>query len=464
MKWNKGLALGALLSVALPVFAAEQNVEQPQDYGWGSELTVANAAPWYRVELPLNVYQQTAWPDLRDVRVFNHQGEAVPFSLVAQTATQPAPEPINMRLFKLDTVAGPADQQASRKRDTVFLRSKNGTEIRLEGEDPEESGQSYLLMLPENEGQSHTLSQLRLAWEKPAGNWQGKVSVFVSSDLRYWRPLTREVPLMDLAGGDDRLKVDQFDLDLTIPADEKRYLLMVFDTKTPQITLTGVTAISEAPELANRTVSLVAKGEKTSSTEAILQWEQPQPLASLTIELQEEGVLPANISWRTAADGEWQPLTKQVIYRLKGSTSGSLVMPTLPVQGIRISALNAHIPDTLPEVTGQRDSQTLVFNAQGKGPFMLAWGNKSAQSSAVSLDMLIPAELRKNGGLENADVAQAQEKITLGGEVRMKASTPVERQNLLQTSLIWMALILGVAVLVWMALKLWREVQSGKNH
>jgi hypothetical protein len=62
---------------------ARKPPESPQDYAWGRSLTTTASSPWYRVALPDDVYQQSVWPDLRDVRVFNHQGERVPFTLGA---------------------------------------------------------------------------------------------------------------------------------------------------------------------------------------------------------------------------------------------------------------------------------------------------------------------------------------------------------------------------------------------
>lgn len=84
MKWMKAVVWSALLSVAWPVFSRDEAPETPQDYATGMMLEATGSSPWYRVSLPLALYQQSAWPDLRDVRVFNRQGDTVPFALTAQ--------------------------------------------------------------------------------------------------------------------------------------------------------------------------------------------------------------------------------------------------------------------------------------------------------------------------------------------------------------------------------------------
>ena len=101
MKWKIAIFTGALWCAALPGLAQETAPESPQDYAWGRSLTTAASSPWYRVALPDDVYQQSVWPDLRDVRVFNHQGERVPFTLQVQQEAQPAPKEQALRLFPL---------------------------------------------------------------------------------------------------------------------------------------------------------------------------------------------------------------------------------------------------------------------------------------------------------------------------------------------------------------------------
>lgn len=65
---------------------------------------------------------------------------------------------------------------------------------------------------------------------------------------------------------------------------------------------------------------------------------------------------------------------KEVIYQLGGKTSEPVPLPGGLVEAVKIKTLNARLPENLPGVTGQRVRYDLVFNAQGKGPYLLAWG------------------------------------------------------------------------------------------
>ena len=69
MKWMNAVVCAALLAMAGPAFSEGAPAESPRDYAYGLSLDTSASSPWYRVMLPLAVYQQSTSPDLRDVRV-----------------------------------------------------------------------------------------------------------------------------------------------------------------------------------------------------------------------------------------------------------------------------------------------------------------------------------------------------------------------------------------------------------
>jgi hypothetical protein len=460
MKWIKFVAIGALLSVAATGFARDEVPETPQDYGWGRALSTTESSPWYRVNLPTEVYQQSAWPDLRDVRVFNHQGERVPFSLEKQKAAARTANAVDLRIFPLSTSPVEPMNSEAAQGERIWLRSPNGYEIKLEGERVEGVGKSYLLVLPENTAQSLSVSQLQLGWDKPAVNWQGKASLYFSTDMREWGLLQKDAPLMDIASGSDRLMLDKISATLSMSTDGPRYLLVVFDTPRLPITLTHAVVTENAYQDLATSVSLAGWANRISADEVQYEWSQPQPLSALSVKMDEEGVLPVELSWRASAEDKWQPLSKEVLFHLNDQVSDDISVSGHLVQGIRLTTVNAHLPDALPQVVGLRESQNLIFNAQGNGPFILAWGNKAATSAALPLDDLIPAGLRKQHAPDTLPDAVAHERIKLGGESRLSAVSPADRESQWHTFLVWGVLVLGVLALAWMALRIWRDIQK----
>lgn len=460
MKWMNAVLCSVLLGVAGTAFSSDDVKESPTDYATGVTLETLGVSPWYRVSLPLAVYQGTAWPDLRDVRVFNHAGDTVPFTLVAQKTQPVTPQTVTLRLFPLDMSPVPPREEGRRSGESFVLRSKTGIEIHLESDDVKSVGQSYLLMLPEEMKDSFSLEQLRLNWNTPTGNWQGKASVYVSRDLRYWRTLQEEAPLMELTRDNDRLKMDTIGASLTLSASGNRYLLVILDSQSPALTLNSVSAIAESREPESARIEIGAQEERVSNDEAVWHWAQPQPLTSLRIDLDDEGVLPVELAWRSAEKAPWQPLTKTVLYRLNGKRSEDIRLSGQLVEAVRMTTINARLPERLPALSGARDSYQLVFNTQGKGPYMLAWGNRAAQKADIGLDLLIPASLRKTQDIDSLPGAMPQDDVALGGEARLTATSAAEQQSQWKTVLVWGALIFGVAVLALMAWRIWREVKK----
>lgn len=458
MKWMNAVVCTALLALCGPALCDEGQTESPRDYAFGRSLDTSAPSQWYRVMLPLAVYEQSTSPELHDVRVFNQSGEPVPFSLVTATRPQATPQSTALRLFPLD--ASPlAPSRDAGDSDKVLLRSRNGVEIVLEGQNTAASGQHYLLTLPEQNAGEIALSQLQLLWNAPRTPWQGTASVYYSEDLKRWFSLREDMPLLDVVSGQDRLKLDRIDTDMVLSPDANRYLLVVLNSEHPGLTLTGVNAISAPAQAMSEEMSLEAEAEPLSASEAQWHWTHPQPLSAVSITLNGDGVLPVEIAWRSTEKDRWHPLKKEVLYRLEGKTSAPVSLNGGLVQAVKITTLNVRLPENLPVVTGHRDRYDLVFNAQGKAPYVLAWGNGAAKPASVEPDMLIPADLRKTYDLANLPQADIQDNVALGGEGRLTATSAAERESRMNTLLVWGVLIAGVVLLAGMAWRIWRETQ-----
>lgn len=458
MKWMKAVACTALLALSGPALCDEVPAESPRDYAFGRSLDTSAPSQWYRVMLPLAVYAQSTSPDLHDVRVFNQSGEPVPFSLIAATRPQASVQSTALRLFPLDaSPLAPASDAGDS--DKILLRSRNGVEIVLQGQKAAAAGQHYLLTLPEQASGELAISQLQLLWNTPQSSWQGTASVYYSEDLKRWYTLGEEMPLLDVASGQDRLKLDRIDTETVLSPDANRYLMVVLNAQSQGVTLTGVNAISAAAQADPEEISLEGEGEPLSASEAQWRWARPQPLHAVSISLNGEGVLPVEIAWRSSEKDAWHPLKKEVIYRLEGKTSGPVSLSGGLVQAVKITTLNARLPEYLPSVTGHRDRYDLVFNAQGKAPYVLAWGNGAAKPAKVEPDMLIPADLRKTYDMANLPQADVVDDVALGGEARLTATSAADRESRLNTLLVWGVLIAGVILLAGVAWRIWRETQ-----
>lgn len=140
-KLSRGLWLAAL---CLSVSVSAKVGETPKDYAYGLPLTTQGSEPFFEVALPGDVYQQTAWPDMRDLRVFNSQGVTVPFALYSTEIHQTQSRTWPLRVFPLDNPQRGADGQSQ-----ITVKAANGIEVTLPAEGDKPSGRSLLLEVPQ---------------------------------------------------------------------------------------------------------------------------------------------------------------------------------------------------------------------------------------------------------------------------------------------------------------------------
>ncbi|EOW6618287.1 DUF3999 family protein [Cronobacter dublinensis] len=303
------------------------------------------------------------------------------------------------------------------------------------------------------------LTQLRLAWPQQAKGWQARVDILSSEALRDWQPEVTDAPLMDLTSGDRRLLQDKVDFSDGLRLSGAKYLLVVVKNASAPLSFTAATGQWQAPHPQPVRIPLPAQGVKAPDDAAVYRWSRPQPFDALTLRpAQENAVVPVEIDYRSADNMAWQPLARTVIYRLADRPVVRIALHGELISALRVRAVNQRFGEALPEVTGERDEKTLVFNAQGSGPFLLAWGNGAAQPQALALQTLVLGQR----SLETLPYAQAARSVVLGGDARLVAKDAVAQRSTSYTWLIWAVLVAGAAGLLLLAWRLWREIRSEK--
>ncbi|MFK8259609.1 DUF3999 family protein [Erwinia sp. AnSW2-5] len=444
-----------MTTLCLFASAAVHAAEAPKDYAYGLPLITQASKPFFQVELPGDVYEQAAWPDMRDLRVFNSQGVTVPFALYSSENDETPGKTWPLRVFVMNNTHAEAGDRTQ-----VTLKSASGIEVTLPVEDEKPLGRSLLLEVPEEgEGFYPRLSGLQLTWARLPQNWQTRVSVLYSQDLKSWSELISDAPLMDLTSGSDRLLLNTVDLHYDRHTPRSRYLMLVFkdDAQPANLDLSAITGIEQPTRRTQKSITLAPSVKSISDREAEYSWSSPQPLSQVRITpAQSNTVIPLSIEYRSSAQDAWQPLGKQAVYSLGDNVSAPLTLQGQLIQAIRLKGINQQWSGLPPLVSGEREVRKLVFNAQGSAPFMLVWGNKTATAQALSLDVLIPPETNQWLVLPDAGKTVVQ---TLGGRERLTATTEAEKSGLWQKGLLWALLIIGAGGLVVLALKVWREVQ-----
>jgi hypothetical protein len=435
------LAMLALLATS-PVCA-----QALDDYATRVPLTLVGEGPWYRLEVPMAVHLAARYADLRDLRVFNAEGQALAYALTrdaAQSRETRSETPVNW--FPL---RGPASVE--RMPAVRVQRSATGTLVELAAEEvlsaDAEPLRGWLLDASAIEG---PLQQLILDWNVEREGFQ-HFTIEASDDLQHWRSWGGgQVARLSFAG-------ERIDLrDVGLPGQQARYLRLLWSDPQQAPLLTAARLVSgrtvPAPLVwsAPLTPSRVAPGE--------YRWDLPLalPLQRLRVELSQSNTLaPVTVSGRSDGKVRWQPLGRGLLYRLTQG-SAEVLHDELELFGaaaqqlrLRVDERGGGLGSEAPQLrVGLRATQ-LVFLARGTPPYVLATGNPAGKAASLPLDTLIPGY--DDQRLATLGIASAGQ--TLPAEAAGAERAPSEdwkRWGL------WAVLLAGVGLLVLMALSLLR--------
>ncbi|GAA5169599.1 DUF3999 family protein [Viridibacterium curvum] len=446
----------ALLALSLlPVLTHAATALQPADFATGRVLRVEGNAPFYRITLPPDLYTSTAYPDLRDLRVFNGQAEALPFALVQPPGRESAARSISLRSFKL--VSQPAQSDTPR----VELVTP-GVRLQVAQAGSKTTAAEYLLTAHiTKDGPPPSLTSLHLEWEA-SGNWQQRVSVEGSHDLKYWTPVAQDQPVMDLQNGSQRFV--QADIPFGYAADFPYWRLRFDQGEAPglrEVTAQLATERTPAPPVSIAASPL--RGGQNGDGSALYQLPAAVQFSALRIlPMEPNSVLPLRIETRADEKSAWLPWASSVAYRLAGPQgerrSAAIQGPTVVARELRLVPVGPGWGSLAPAVQAERSALELVFNARGSGPWLLAWGSRAATDASLPLDTLQTG--KKADDIDTLPHAIIGATETLGGAERLTAPAPAEKQQRWRTALVWVALIAGAAALARLAFSVWKQTRA----
>lgn len=440
-------ALGAVTSVLAADPASELT---PNDFAYGIKVITTGEAAAYRVALPLAVYQTVVHPDLSDVSVFNERGEPVPFRLErprSQSTTQPTQTPLT--LFTLRGDPGKA-------LDAVRVTIESGnTRVELPANANGETvaPSSYVI---DARSLSAPIAAFNLGWPADAPDFAGRVRIEASDDLGIWRTIVFNAPIANLHAGDARIIERRVEL---TPATAKYWRLSWPDTPAP-FELTTITAepARDRVDVTRETATVGGKPLASKRGEFEFDLGAKIPVDRLTLELPEQNsIVEVEMLSRAAPQDPWRHVTRAGFYRLKNAANAELTNGLVAVDPTsdrywlaRVDMRGGGLGPSAPKLRAGWLPHDIVFLARGAGPFTLAYGSSAAQSVA-SLSG-VPTTV----AIANAALGEPN---ALGGASRLE---PVRQKLNLwsKTTVLWTVLVIGVAVLAFMAYRLARELKD----
>ncbi|WP_168793770.1 DUF3999 domain-containing protein [Paraburkholderia aromaticivorans] len=420
------------------------------DFAQHFALQLEEGAAYYSVTLPAAVYAASQRHDLGDVRVFNGSGEPVPYSLDAPREAARTPPTLRpVRWFPLP----PATAGSSGAPLGVTIGADGS--LRATAAPPARAQHDTELI--DLGRASHASRVTALLVHLRDDNYQGRVTVESSDDLRHWQP-AGDAQLLKVSYNGSTLSQDRIELD----GNRARYLRLRWLDGVPYVDSMDMESQALAADGAQRADRAWREGIVAHAGpkpgEYFFSSGGPYPVDRLRLNLpQPNTVAPAVVYSRTGLDAPWRQVAGATLFRLhngdveQSNPSLELTPDTDRQWRVVVDPRNGGLGSgTLTVAAGWRPAM-LTFVARGTAPFTLAVGSATTVSSAVSRDDLlmgasaVPATARLGEALSPEQAAKAQ-----------SARDP----DAMRRYLLWAALLLAVGSLAAIAWRLARGAHA----
>jgi hypothetical protein len=404
-------------------------------------LELESGAAYYTVTLPAAVYAASQRSDLGDVRVLNGAGEPVPYSL--ETPHEPARTSPTLRpvgWFPLPATA------AGRTGVPLGVTIAADGSLRATSAPPSRAQHDVDLVDVGRETRGETQVDALLVHVRD-DNYQGRVSVEASDDLRNWQP-AGEAQLLKVNYNGSTLSQDRIELN----GMRARYLRLRWLDGSPYIESIDAQVQAASTGAAQRADSQrewregIAAHAGPKLGEYFFATGGPYPVDRLRLDLpQPNTVAPAVVYSRAGLEAAWRQVSGATLFRLhngaveQSNPSLELAPDTDRQWRVVVDTRNGGLGGgTLTIAAGWRPA-TLTFAARGAAPFTLAVGSAAAVSSAVSrADLLM-------GASSVAVAARLGEALPVGQEAGAQSSA--NDPDAMRRYMLWAALLLAVGSL-----------------
>jgi hypothetical protein len=499
--------------------------EDPADFAFRAIVETDARASWYQADVPVSAQWHAKHPDLRDLRVFNAEGEPLPFALTASSAQfvrdrREAPA----RVFPLYSESTESEPDVTLGGSVRVRRdAKGNVEIEaLPGTHAPAVHKTRKLLrgwLIDTGAAGFSPERLELDWAPGAQEGFFQFSIEASDDLEHWS---------SWGGGQlVRLNFDGQSIlqrEISLPGKKARYLRLIWEDAQAAPAVRGarlsgdVTHRGDAPLAWSPPIA----GEPVPGEEREFIWRLPFSLSPqrIRVVMEEDNVLAPVVFYgrnvepgvagpaRSAEDARkngaldggqlirdvlldsrhpkrqrkeasppppeetpWRMLANGVLYRLPATQmQNEMDLPAYPVNQLRlrVDRRGSGLGRGVPQIELALRKTELAFLARGNAPYWLAVGNADAQAADLPLTTLIPgglAQAQRTGQLARARIPENGLMPTPNAIAPKPASAPESPPQPQESgkTVFWIILTAGVILVGIMAISLMRSLNKERS-
>lgn len=459
-------ALVALVCVSAHAAAGDELSDHPGDYSHAIPLALSGKNAVLQVRLPREVYLHSRSAMLDDLRVFDANGKALPYALVAPaTQSQPARLKFPLKIFQVGMAPGDKhdttnDMEVKTTTDgaTVSVITRNGVRGRAA------TPAALVLDTGSAAGATGPIFD-RLVFALPDGvtNYEAQVQLDVSDDQQRWETIGY-ASLSWLANSNrDTLTSNRIDFDPRA----FRYARLSWRQGAP-IAFSSIVAEAQGPTVPVAAFESVTLKPGQGRFPSDLVYEAPVaiPVQGLNLVFAEHNiVMPALLGQyielakphRSAARLLFVPRVQATFFQIsqdgRERSSGDISIGEAHAQSWVLRPQEPML--ARPDLKLSWNAASMVFMAGGAAPYTLRFGRPNAIPGQRPLSHVAP-------GFTAAELQALEHAVP--GAMMLNAGQPGEAHDgasaRWRLAALWSVLLLGVGVLGFMAWRLFAQMKE----
>jgi hypothetical protein len=449
------------ISIILGLLSMQVMAVTNHDFAYGYSLEVDGDGAVYSLYLNDDIYKGIVQSDRADIRVFNSQGIAVPHYIrrneqqIEKVEILDSVEPPFFPLYK------DGQPEANEKYNVHITTNDQGSiiDINYGSKDPQKRVLAGYII--DTSKLTHIPARLTLEWSGEQSDFVGALQIESSDDLSHWQTLVTRATISHLQYGQHTLVQNSVDL----PLRKAKYLRLNWLGKyaLPVEKMTLAFADLYTVEAQPRQWSdFSAPRFDLQSNTYYFDTHSLLPIDRVNVTLPQRNTLVSvNIESAKTEQGPWTSRYQGLLYDLQQEGE------------------HLHNPDIMPMVNSHRywrlhvyaDAgqlggepvlrlgwipEQLLFIAQGEAPFTLAFGSARVSEVSYTLSQLIGGQspTQQDKLIKSARLGT---RVELGDESRLQPEKPPRDWK---GYTLWAVLILGVLLLSYMVLRLYKQMDQ----
>lgn len=432
----------------------------PRHFAYGIPLTIVAGEALYELSLPVDVYRVTTRSDLGDICIFNGMSELVPFALYrTEVLPHALAQSVTLPIFPLTATPEPVTAGLSLQ----VRRDSDGSILRVDAVDGNQASRitSYLI---DASVLKRPVAALALRWKTRPEGTMGRIRVEGSDDLENWTTLVHGATVLEIRYGEHSLERR-----IVETGEVRTKYFRLSSTSGEMPTLTAVEARTEPPppELPREWLEITAAPQTKNAGDFEYDVSGRMPVDRVRVLLpQENSLVKATLYSRETEKDHWRREASAFVYRLnirgEDISSPDIVLGATPHRYwlLRI-APGGGIGSGIPIIRFGWVPEKIIFAARGSGPFLLAYGSARPASYFQGGNVLFSQLSQERGKRTAAGIALPGTPTELGGKTALKKSLlPTD----VKSAMLWVVLLMGVVLLVWMSVRLYRQMKAADEN